>query len=364
MRLTSGAVPEIAVSQPLTRGEIAQFAGLLQATLGTRHDRDTNLAAYAAGVAAAPAGLLRVGMIATASAGLANTKQLRHVIEHAPVDEALLRRRLVRAVPFAEVLAFTIEQHTVQHGAGSGETDIYGVHAVTLDRTTPLGWVIEPIPPPDIDAQALGIDDVEARAVIRLLTEMTEDYDAVEPTAVVARTGPPPVILQSTSLGENQALRAYLRASIGEYVARIPGTYSDLRLRSDSIERVEPNRQLQDYYAPIPRGANPPPRELLDGSSSRRGREYALPLITGEPVEYALVRPLPVLAPGALLGPLPEQRARGLGELARDIPDSHAAQRLRVADLRHPCPDAIRRHALLVSMLAAFRNGQLTGGTP
>jgi hypothetical protein len=363
MRSTLGPVPEIAIAQPLSCGETAQFEGLLQATLGARHDRDRNLGAYAAGVAAAPAGVLRVGAIATASGGLANTKQLRHVIEQAPVDEALLRRRLVRTAPFAEVLAFTIEQHTVQHGEGSGETDIYSMHAVASDWTTPLGWVIEPIPPHDTDAQPVGIDDVEARAVIRLLDQMTEDYDGVEPTAAVAGTGPPPVILQSTSLGENQALRAHLRARIGEYVARIPGTYADLRLRSDPIERVEPNRQLQDYFAPIPRGADPSPRELLDGSPSRRGREYAMPLLTAEHVEYALVRPLPVVAPGALLGTLPEQRARELGELAREIPDSHAAQRLRVADLRHPRPDVVRRHALLVSMLAMFRNGQLTGVT-
>jgi hypothetical protein len=364
MRSTLGPVPEIAIAKPLTSGETAQFAGLLQATLGTRYDRDRNLAAHAAGVAAAPAGILRVGAIASACDGLANTKQLRHVIEHAPLDEALLRRLLVRAAPFAEVLAFAIEQHTVQHGEGSDETDIYSVHAVASDWTTPLGWVIEPIPPDDDDAQPVGIDDVEARAVIRLLAQMTEDYDAVEPTAGVAGTGPPPVVLQSTSLGENQTLRAHLRARIGEYVAHVPGTYSDLRLRSDPIERVEPNRQLQDYFAPIPRGADPPPRELLDGSSSRRGREYALPLLTHEHVEYALVRPLPLVAPGALLGTLPEQRARELGELACELPDSLAAQRLRVADFRHPCPDAVRRHALLVSMLAMFRTGRLTGVTP
>jgi hypothetical protein len=364
MRSTAGPVLEIAIAQPLTRGETAQFEGLLQATLGTRHDRDRNLAAYASGVAAAPAGILRVGAIATASNGLANTKQLRHVIERAPIDEALVRRRLVRAAPFAEVLAFTIEQHTVQHGEGSGETDLYSMHAVASDWTTPLGWVIEPIPPHDIDAEPVGIDDVEARAVIKLLDQMSADYDSVEPTAAIAGTGSPPVILQSTSLGENQALRAHLRARVGEYVARIPGTYADLRLRSDPIERVEPNRQLQDYFAPIPRGADPSPRELLDGSPSRRGREYAMPVLAAEHVEYALVRPLPVVAPDALLGTLPEQRARQLGALAREIPDSHAAQRLRVSDLRHPSPDVLRRHALLVSMLAMFRNGQMTRVTP
>ncbi|MHB8490686.1 MAG: hypothetical protein ACYDA6_00510 [Solirubrobacteraceae bacterium] len=364
MRSTVGLVPEIAIAQPLTRGETARFAGLLQATLGTRHDRDLNLAAYTAGVAAAPAGPLRLGVIAAASGGLANTKQLRHVIEHAPVDESLLRRRLVRAAPFADQLAFTIEQHVVEYGEERGGIDIYSVHAVGRDRTTPLGWAIEPIPPEETEAQPLGIDDVEERAVMRLLTQLGEDYDAVEPSASLSGTGPPPVILHAPSFGESQALRAGLRSTVGEYVARVSGSYTDLCLRSDPIERVEPDRQLQDYYAPIPPGADPPPRELLDGSPSRCGREYALPIVTEGQVEYAIVRPLPMVPPGALLGTLPEQRARELANLAREIRDTHAAQRLRAADLRHSRPDALRRHALLVSMLAMFRSGRLLGATP
>lgn len=359
MRSTLGLLPEIAVAEPLTLGEIAAFERVLHGTLGARNDRERNLAAYAAGVAAAPAGALRPGGIAEACGGRASAKRLRHVIEHAPVDERLLRRRLVGAAPFAAVVAFSLEQHSLVHGDGSTGTDIFSLHAVGRDWIIPIGWCAEPIPPPDTDAQTLGIDDVEARAVSRLLTQMAADYDAVEPTASLSGTGPPPVLLQAESFGENRDLRLSLRCTVGEYVARVSGSYADLRLRSDPLERVEPGRQLQDHFAPIPPGADPPPRELLDGSPDRRGREYVVALQDAERVEYVIVRPLPIIAPGALLGERAEHRARELGQLALEIGDSDAARRLRLTDLRGCAADLLRRHALLVSMLAVFRAGRL-----
>lgn len=345
--------------QPLSPDEIAQFGALLERVLGGRHDRDRNFAAWVAGVAAARGGTLRVGDISEASGGRANAKQLRHAVERAPMCEASLRQCMLSAAPLSEVRAFSLEQRCVEFGDDRGGIDIYSIHAVVDHGLIPLGWVIEPIPPDDEEGRALGITDVEERAVMRLLRQTSGDYLAIEPVTRLAGTGPPPVILQSASFGENKRLRVALRNLIGEYVARVDGSYSDLVLRSDPYESVEPSRQLEDYYGRVPEGADPPPREILDDSQSRHGREYALPLPEGDDVGYAIVRPLPPVPRHGLQGRLPERRARELGQLAMEIGDTRAADRLRVADLRHPNPAAIRRHALLMSLLSLFRAGRL-----
>lgn len=354
MRTTAGTASGIAVDHSLTRDQAARFAGVLQATLGSRRDRDRNLTAWAAAVAAAPPGPLRVAALAAASREFApslSTKQLRHVIESAPLDEVRLRRRLVRSAPLSRVLAFTVEHEWILHPESNTELDLYSLHAVGNDWTVPIGWVVERIPPADRGGKVLGVDDSEKAAVLELLSQMRNDYAAVEPAMMLSASGPPPVILLAESFGINRALRDGLRSTIGEYVALTPGTYSDLRLRGEPLDRVEPDRQLQDYFAPIPEGAEPSPRELLDRSPVRRGREYAVALPSDAGPEYAIVRPLPVIARGELSGSRPEQRARELGRLARTVTDSHAAARLRVVDLRHRSPDVLRRHALLMSVL-------------
>jgi hypothetical protein len=355
MRTTAGRASGITVDHSLTRDEAARFEGVLQTTLGSRRDRDRNLAAWAAAVAGAPPGPLRVTALAAASREFTpslSTKQLRHVIENAPLDEVLLRRRLVRSAPLSQVLAFTVEHEWILHPESTTELDLYSLHAVGMDWTVPIGWVVERIPPSDRGGKVVGVDDSEAAAVLELLSQMRDDYEAVEPAVLLSASGPPPVILQAESFGINRALRDGLRSTIGEYVALVPGTYSDLRLRGEPLDRVEPNRQLQDYFAPMPAGAEPSPRELLDRSRVRRGREYAVAIPTDTGPEYALARPLPAVAPGELSGSRPEKRARELGQLACTVGDSHAAARLRVADLRHRSPDVLRRHALLMSVLS------------
>ena len=258
----------------------------------------------------------------------------------------------MRSAPLSQVLAFTVEHEWIPHPESNTELDLYSLHALGRDWTVPIGWVVERIPPADRTDKVIGVDDSEAAAVLDLLSQMRDDYSAVEPAVLLSASGPPPVILQAESFGINRDLRDGLRSTIGEYVALVPGTYSDLRLRGEPLDRVEPDRQLQDYFAPMPAGAEPSPRELLDCSPVRRGREYAVAIPTDAGPEYALARPLPAIAPGELSGSRPEQRAGGLAQLARTLGDSHAAARLRVVDLRHRSPDVLRRHALLMSVLS------------
>jgi hypothetical protein len=367
VRTSSRTAPRISTGAALTPDETARFAGVLQTTLGSRQDRDRNLAAWVAAVAAAPSGPLSIATIAAIASELASSataKQLRHVIEHAPLDETRLRQRLVSVAPLASVLAFTVEHESVPRPQFNTEADLFSIHAVGPSWAVPIGWLVEPIPPADRDGEVLGVDDAEAAAVLRLLEDMRGDYAAVEPGLTLSSHGLPPVILQSESFGINGALRAALRRTVGEYVARVPGNYCDLRLGGDPLERVEPNRQLQDYFAPMPHHADPDPRELLDGSPTRRGREYAVPLRTDEGLRYAIVRPAPAVPAGVLLGARPERRARELGRLALEVGDTRAAARFRVSDLRHRNPDVLRRHALLMSILTTVIDRRSSGVLP
>jgi hypothetical protein len=358
MRTIAGRASGIPAAQPLTGEQVERFARVLQATLGTRRDRHRNLAAWIVAVASAPPGPLCVAALAAASTASVSPKQLRHVIERAPLDEVLLRRHLVKVAPLADVVAFTVEHDWVLHAESNTELDLYSLHAIGRDWTVPIGWVVEPIPPVERNGVVMGIDDSESAAVLELLGQMREDYAAVEPAALLSASGPPPVVLLAESFGINKSLREGLRATVGEYVALVPGTYSDIRLSGEPLDRVEPDRQLQDYFAPMPQDADPPPRELLDDSRPRRDHEYAVPLSTDDRLAYAIARPLPAMPPGALQGKRPEQRARELGRLAMKVGDTHAAARLRVADLRHRDPDVLRRHALLMSMLTAVVDDQ------
>jgi hypothetical protein len=351
MRTAAGRPNASEVPEPLKADDVERFAQVLHAALGTRRDRHRNLVAWAAAVAAAPPGPLRVPALAAAAS--ASPKQLRHVIEHAPLDEVLLRWHLIKAAPLARVLAFTVEHDSVLHAESDTELDLFSLHAIGRNWTVPIGWVVQPIPPAELDGFVIGVDDSEADAVVELLSQMSEDYAAVEPAVLLGASGPPPVILLAESLGINKGLRERLRATIGEYVALVPATYSDVELAGEPLDRVEPDRQLQDYFAPIPLDADPPPRELLDQSRVRRGREYAVPLRGEGRLSYAIARPLPHVPSDGLLGKRPEQRARELARLALEVGDSHAASRLRVTDLRHRNPDVVRRHALVMSMLTS-----------
>jgi hypothetical protein len=360
MRLTTLEIPRI--TERLYAAELEQFEALLRDTLRCRQDRPRNLAAWVAGVAAAPSGRLSIPEVAKASAGVASTKQLRHVMESSPLEETLLRRRLVRAVPLDRVRAFSIEQHCLEDSDRHQGVDLYSLHAVGDGWLVTLGWWIELIPPADVAGEAVGIDDVEERAVAGLLDQLRGDYEAVEPMTKWRGAGPPPIILQAHSFGESKQLRMMVGDLHTEYIARVNGSYNDLHLRTDSpFERVEPNRQLQDHFAPVPVGANPPPREMLDSSLAPGRREYAVLLREDTGHEYAIARPLTPGIPSGLQGRKGHNRASELGQLAIDSPDTGAAERLRVTDLRNRNRDVLRRHGLLMSVLALLRTHRLLG---
>jgi hypothetical protein len=358
MRQATLQIPRIVEGQALSEAERARFADLLQQALGCRKDRTRNLLAWGVGVAAAPAGRLCVETVAKATDGLATPKQLRNVIEDAPLDERLLRLPLVRAAPLNRVRAFTIEQRYVPDADGDGGNDLYTLSAVGPDFLVPLGWEIEPIPPADAPGEVSGIDYVEERAVTSLLQQLKYDYAATGPVT----TGFPVVILQAPGLGANREMRMSVGGLHPEYIARVHGCYNDLHLRSDDpFEPVEPDRQLQDYFAPVPAGANPPPRELLDASLPTSQREWAVWLPDDGDDGYVIVRPDPLVPPGGLRGPMARDRASKLGELASEIADTHTAEHLRVADFRHKNPVALRRHGLLMSLLSTFGAHRLSG---
>lgn len=347
---------------PVLRADAEGFAGVLSNIIAGYKTRTENLAALAAGVLAAPPGAIRLPQVA--DAGATTAQALRRLLDKEEMDEAALRLALVATVPAGELEAFVVESVWVDivEGMHDGHgRHIFCLGALSAGATTPIGWAIVDSPPPVAEPDP-SLSALDARAIVGLVSQAGGDYQRREPGAFATR-GVPPVVILEPWFGTDHSLRAALAATVPEYLIAIYGQ-DVLRnaVRSNPYETVDLDRRIQDLFDPLPETGPAVSREILDGSATRRGREYVTGARRGQEAAYAIARPCVPLPPGALLARLPDDRAAALADLAASIDESRAASRLRVSDFHHPTPRGVRRQALLASCFEAMRAGRLVAG--
>jgi hypothetical protein len=347
---------------PVVRGDAERFAHVLKNVIGGYKTRTENLAALAAGVIAAPPGVIRLPQIARA--GGTTAQALRRLLDSEEMDEAAIRLALVATVPAAELEAFVVESAWVDlvEGEPDGHSrHIFCLGAMSAVATTTIGWAIVDSPPPGAEPDP-SLSALEAHAIVGLVSQAGGDYEKREPGAL-ATSGVPPVVILESWFGTDHSLRAGLAAAVPEYLVAINGE-DVLRnaVRSNPYETVDLDRRVQDLFDPLPEAGPAVSREILDGSPTRHGREYVTGARRAGEAAYAIARPYVPLPPGALLARLPDDRAAAIADLAASIGDSRTASRLRVSDFHHPTSRGVRRQALLASCFEAMCAGRMVEG--
>lgn len=358
----------LALPPQLTVEQVVGFQTWLRDGLGMRASSAEGLAAFVASATAVRPGPFRVtDLVGVGSAVVsAPAHELRYAIDKASWDACGLRRALVAAAQRADIDALAIEHAEVFDDGRP--CDIVSLHARTSLGTMSLGWQVSPIPPPDRGEEIMDLSDAERLCVHRLLEDFAGDLAAVVPALPTALA---PVIATLPAFGENFALRGEVGTFAPEYVMEVSGGYVDHRLMghpyetqfrviepggSAELRSVEPELEqvLVDPLGELDRR----PRKVLQGHPERDA-EYAVAFKRESRPAYVICRPRVVAPPGVPLGPRREKRALVLAELAKQVTNSEAAQRLRIADFRHLNQAGWQRSALVLSALAAHLQGWL-----
>lgn len=335
--------------------ETERFTDLLSRLLGGYRTRNQNLAACVAGLLASRTGPVRMPQVAEVAD--CNPGAFRRLLDDGDIDEGALRRALVAAVPAADLHALVVETSyvTIVEGDDGNGRQIFSLHALGEGTAVPIGWSTVRSPPPGTEPLSV----VEAEALVELVSQAGHDYDAVEPGALSA-TGGRPVLVLDPWYGSDPRLRAALGRIVAEYSVAVDG--NDVlphTLRRELYESVDTGRSVAEHFHPLPQGEIALAREILDGSHSRHGREYATATRRSGAPTYAIVRPYVPAAPGALLGSRPERRAAEIAAFAGLVEERNTAARLRVSDFFHPNIQGVRREALLASLFDTMRAGIL-----
>lgn len=321
------------------RRERREFAAAL-AAMGHRLDRAETISEHVAATAAIGQGRFTLSDLGRVlGAETLWRDRLRQLLERSRWALDPLRACLLHSALAAEIDALAIEIDVRVDEMGRGR-DLIVLLAVGDGFSIPLEWECVEYPSPDP-----SVCQEVRRGVLAMVERFAAGWLAMMPEVDL-----PPLLAADHCFGEDRALRAELRARAITYQFALPGDYDEAATVCHPYEDTEPERTLTELFA-----GEAGVRELA--SSVRSQAEYAVAL-GGR--RFAISHPHIELGPGEILGHRPQRRVAELSELVP--PEPGAISSLRVGEFDYPSPQALLRHAHILSVYSVFSRSRLVIG--
>jgi hypothetical protein len=315
----------------LDRRAHREFAEVMVA-LGNRRDRADAIADYAAAASMIGPGRFSLSDLARMiGSELRHRDRFRQLLERSHWDLDPMQTALLDSAVAAEIDAFAIELDIRIDEGGCGR-DVLVLLGLGDGFSIPLQWqLVEYLP------DHPNTDEAIRAAVLGLVEHFAGGWLAALPEKTL-----PPLLAADHTFGEDRRLRRALRSRSVTYMLSIPADYDEAVPVRHPYEDTEPERTLAELFG----GGE----GVIELSAERRPEaEYAVALPGGR---FAIAHPEIEIGPGELLGHRPQRRVTELAELV--APQPGAIKALRVADFDYPSPQALERHAYILSAYSAF----------
>ncbi len=335
MSLVLPSIRTRALAAPDSRSRRGFHAAL--GTLGHPADRADVAVDYGAAVLSGEAGEFSLTELAARAGGAGSRDRFRHLLQRSSWSATSIRRALLRSALAEGIAALLVEIEPMVHIDAEEPEDTTGQDLISLSALgngppIPLGWVcVEHPPAPDLD-----ISDADREGVLEVLQGFAEDWSALDPEREL-----PTLLAHDFYFGEDDLLRAELRARLFEYVFPLTADYTAAAFLIHPYEEVTPARTLAEQL-----DHDDPQRVIRELAGPGGHPEF---IIAGPAHSFAVVGPQIGLGPDAISGHRPRNRAREISPMRPPV--GSLARELRVSDLRGVAPEALCRHAYLISAL-------------
>lgn len=306
-------------------------------TLGHPADRADVAVDYGAAVLAGEPGEFNLTELAARTRGTGSRDRFRHLLQRSSWSVESMRRALLRSALAEGIVALLVEIEPVVHINAEETEDTTGQDLISLSALgcgppIPLGWICVEHPP----APNLDISDADRDGVLELLHGFAEDWNALDP-----EIEPPTLLAHDVYFGEDDVLRTELRARSLEYVFPLSADYTAAMVLAHPYEEITPGRTLAEQL-----DYDDPERAIRGLADSGGQPEF---VVAGPGHRFVVVGPQIGLGPDAISGHRPQNRARDIAYMRPPV--GSLARELRVSDLRGVAPEALCRHAYLISTL-------------
>lgn len=334
MSLVLPSIRARALAVPDSRSRRGFHAAL--GTLGHPADRADVAVDYGAAVLSGEAGEFTLTELAARARGAGSRDSFRHLLQRSSWSATSIRRALLRSALAEGIVALLIEIEPMVHIDAQELEDTAGQDLISLSALgnrppVPLGWFCVEHPP----APRLDISDADRQGILKVLQDLAEDWSALDSEREF-----PPLLAHDFYFGEDDLLRAELRERSFEYVFPLTADYTGAAFLIHPYEEATPARTLVEQLD------HDDPQSVIRELAGSGFPEF---IVAGAAHSFAVVAPQIGLGPDAISGHRPRNRAREISSMRPPV--GSLARELRASDLRGVAPEALCRHAYLISAL-------------